>query len=221
MRIRLHSQIPFLLLLAISYVYLMSENSLAQSNDEVAHTAPRIVRVGPDDPSFPIGRLTILYDGAPVKYGTPFNAPDDWLKHVSVAFQNKSSKPLTAGTLQIDFRQLGGDPIAIYYVHFGRTPEHQLHARSGQPIARPAGESPIAIAPGATATISFGHDFPAMRSVIETRGTLSQLTYCHIEYGAFYFDTDLRWMRGAFTRADPNTPGQYVPANAKEFTSKP
>ena len=66
------------------------------------HIVPRIVRVGPDDPSFPIGRLTILYDGKPVKYGTYFDAPDDWLRHVSVSFQNRSAKTLIAGFLQID-----------------------------------------------------------------------------------------------------------------------
>jgi hypothetical protein len=165
--------------------------------------------------------MTILYDGRPLKFSEAINAPDDWLKHVSVSFQNNSSKKLIAGFLQIDFRELGGSPIAFYYVHFGLTPEHQLYTRSGQPASRPAGETPIVIEPGATATISLEKDYPAIRSVIESRGTLAQLTYCHMEYGAFYFEDDLRWMRGSFTHADPTTPGKYIPSAPEDFMPKP
>lgn len=225
------SRTMFLSVFVVAYLTLGGSYSPAQSSTPAAqdatasapgeHIVPRIVRVGPDDPSFPIGRLTILYDGKPVKYGTYFDAPDDWLRHVSVSFQNRSAKTLIAGFLQIDFRQLGGDPLAFYFVQFGLTPEHQLYTRSGQPTSRQPGETPFSLAPGATGTISLERYYPGIRAAIETRGTLAQLTYCHVEYGAFYFDDDLRWMRGAFTRADPTKPGEYIPTPPEDFMPKP
>ena len=127
--------------LAVCGMVSGSQSVQAQINGSPAqassseHIAPRVIWTGRGNRTYPIGTLSIFYDGKPIKSGVPFDAPDDWLKHISVSFENRSSQALIEGTFQLDFRELGGEPWLFYDLRFGVLPEHQLYAPSGRRVA--------------------------------------------------------------------------------------
>jgi len=192
------------------------------------HVVPRTVATGSASASSPVGILVIRYDGKdtyngqPIRDRIPFNAPDDWMKHISIIVRNRSTHAILAGSLQLDFRGLGGDPMLIHYIRIGLTPKHQLTTDAGKLLPQPEGESkPISIAPGDYATFSFSEDYSAIVSAVQTRGSLPQVTFVGIEYGTFYFSGGFRWSRNAFRRADENTPGKYVPVSPSDLMQQP
>jgi hypothetical protein len=162
----------------------------------------------------PIRIVGIYYDDKPIQNtisGTPFDAPDDWLSHVSVKIRNASSKPLISGNLQLAFNGLRGDIPVIYLVLFGKLPDHMLNLPSGDKRPQPAGVIPISpVAPGETLTISFKDYYAAISAKLLAKGPLSDVKECTIDYGVYYFTEGLRWATGNYDREDPSTPGHYV-----------
>lgn len=212
----------FLPLLGAACLVVGGSCSVAQSNREPVQgkgqssqdstLAPRRVVRGRGFNTDPVRIAGILYDGKPIAGGVSFDAPDDWLSHISVRIRNASSKPLVAGSFQLTFEKVGGGDYGVmHYIRFGRLPDHQLYTESGVKVPRPTGEIQIApVAPGETVTISFKDDYPVLNAALLKRGPLSDVTECTIDYGSYYFTDGLRWSTNNYSREDPTTPGNYV-----------
>jgi hypothetical protein len=158
--------------------------------------------------------MAIYYDDKVIQNtisGIPFDAPDDWLSHLSVKIRNMSSKPLIAGGIQLSFDDINGNLLQMHYINFGMLPEHQLYTQSGVKMPQPVGEIPISpVAPGETITIPFSNDYAVISAVLLKRGPLSDVKICTIDYGGYFFTEGLRWSVGNYDREDPSTPGHYV-----------
>jgi len=169
--------------------------------------------------------MAVYYDDKPIQNtitGIPFDAPDDWLSHLSVKIKNMSSKPLIAGNFQLTFEGLRGDTDVTHNIHFGMYPEHFLYTQTGVKMPQPAGEIPISpVAPGETLTISFKNDYAVISAKLLKRGPLSDAKECTIDYGAYYFTEGLRWSTGNYDREDPTTLGRYVPSPREALMSTP
>ena len=198
------------------------DNSQASQNSPLA---PRRVFRGRGNIADPIRIVGIYYDDKPIQNtisGTPFDAPDDWLSHISVKIRNMSTKPLIAGNYQLTFEGLRGDTDVTYYILYGMMPEHMLYTPSGVKVSQPKGEIPISpVAPGETLTISFKDDYADMSAKLLARGPLSDVKECSIDYGAYFFTEGLRWSRGNYDREDTSTPGHYVPSPREALMSTP
>jgi hypothetical protein len=167
----------------------------------------------------PIRIITVFYDGKPIKSRVPFSAPDDWLNHISVSIENDSGKTLIAGYIEVGFREFG-EPLPIKSIRFGRYPDIRMHTSTGEKISRWPDEVPVSIAPGQSIIVKLASDYKRLEELIDSRGSLSQVTSCFIQSGAFYFDDNTRWMTGSYTRADPSNPGTYTPITREDFNKK-
>ena len=176
--------------------------------------APRRVVRGRGNMADPIRITAVYYDDKLIQNtidGIPFDAPDDWLSHISVRISNMSSKPLIAGDFQLTFDDSHGNTLQRHNIRFGMLPEHMLYLPSGVKFPQPNGEIPISpVAPGERITIPFNNDYAVISAVLLKRGPLSDVKICTIDYGAFYFTDGLRWSIGNYDREDPSTPGHYV-----------
>jgi hypothetical protein len=174
--------------------------------------APRKIVTGVPGKDPPMGVIGIQYDGKMIRARTLFDAPDDWLKHITISIRNRSAKTLTAGGVQLAFPGIGGDPMIFYNLRFGVVPEHQATSRSGPVILPPTGGPPISIAPGEYLKISLADHYEAIRSAIEVRVPLSQAKLLVIDYGSYYFDGGFLWRFDSIAHVDPANPGVYVSA---------
>jgi len=166
--------------------------------------------------------MVIDYDGKKIPNNrVPFNAPDDWLNHITISIQNKSAKAIVAGDLQLAFTTLVSNPMVFHYVRLGIEPEHEARGPSGLVLVRRAGKTSISVAPGDYIRFSLATDYDAIRSKIEARAPLSQATSVTIDYGIFYFEGGMRWDITAFSRVDPNTPGHYAPTTPEDLMGMP
>lgn len=169
----------------------------------------------------PIKLNGVFYDGKPIDGSAPFNAPDDWLSHISVKITNTSSKTLTAGRFQLTFDGIGGSTLFFYILNFGRMPDYQLYTRSGVKVPRKEGEVPIFVPPGETITIHFKDDYAALEKKLLAMGPLSNVKECTIDFAGFYFADGLRWAPNRYSREDPDHPGKYVPALREDLVPSP
>ncbi len=194
---------------------------IAPATGSGGHIVARTIVTARGSSSYPMGLIIVLYDGRPTLDRVPFDAPDDWLKHVTIAIRNESAKNLIAGSIQVAFPGIGGDPMIIRYIRFGVTPEHQLITGSGEKVEPPRGETATSVPPGGYIRIPLATDYDSIRSAIEKRVPLSQATTCVIDYGVYYFDDDMRWSINSFRRADPTIPGKYAPMAPEELLGRP
>ncbi len=225
---QIHSRMQFLPLLVTACLIFAGHGSLAQGNAQSAQEAPRsipdadiaprrIITAIPNKNN-PVGEMVVQYDGKVIPNNrVPFDAPDDWLKHLTVTIQNTSARTIIAGTLQLAFTKLVTNPMVVYYVQVGMVPDNQLYSPSGTKGTRRAGETPISIAPGEYVKFSFANDYETIRSKIVARAPLSHATSVTIDYGGFWFDGDLHWNVGNFRRVDPTTPGRYIPTDPSDI----
>jgi hypothetical protein len=185
-----------------------------------ADIAPRRIITAIPNKNNPVGEMVIQYDGKVIPNDrVPFDAPDDWLKHLTVTIQNTSAKTIVAGTLQLAFTKLVTNPMVVYYPQVGMMPDSQLYSPSGRKLTRRPGETPISIAPGEYVRFSLANDYEAIRSKIVARAPLSAANSVTIDYGGLWFDGDLRWNLNTFTRVDPANPhtGRYIPVDPSEI----
>jgi hypothetical protein len=187
------------------------------------HVAPRRIVTGVPSAKQPVGVITLYYDDKQLVDRVPFNAPDDWLKHISIQVRNKGMKPLIAGVFQLTLPDLGVAPMIFDNARFGMTPEHQLYATStGAKVPRPKGEVAASIAPNQYVKISLAKNYEVLRAKMEAAGVpLSKATVLVVDYGPQYYEGDLRWQPNTFRRADPSRPGQYIPTNPDDFKAPP
>ena len=186
------------------------------------HIVPRRIVTAIPSKNNPVGEMVVRYDGKVIPNNrVPFDAPDDWLKHITVTMQNNSTRTITTGMLQLAFTDFVTKPMVVHYVQVGMLPEYQLYTSSGVKVSRPVGETRISVAPGDYFTFSLAKDYEAIRAKLEARGSLSQVTSVTIDYGGLWFDGDYHWNVGNFRRADPTTPGKYIPTDPGNFMPKP
>jgi hypothetical protein len=171
----------------------------------------------------PVGEMLVYYDHR----GTPgpnrrqtFDAPDDWIKDLSISVQNRSGKTILGAGMQLTFTTPAANPAVVYSVQLGITPAHEVSTPSG-PMVLPASGTPLSIPPGENVRFTLARDYSAIRSAIEAKESLAQITSVSISYGTFYFDGGLRWQPNTFSRVDPASPGRYIPAVAKDFMMAP
>ena len=170
-----------------------------------------------------MGPIAVLYDGKPIQARTPFDAPDDWLKHITIAIKNESAKTLTGGFIQLAFPGIGGDPMLFYYVHFGKLTklDRFIYSKSRQRVPPPEGEPPVSVPPGEHIILPLASEHEAIQSAIAAKAPQAQATLVVVDYGAFNFDGGLRWMLNSFRREDPSTPGNYIPTPREDLMAKP
>jgi hypothetical protein len=204
----------FIRVLAVSSLLLLIASPLAFAQN--SQDVQRSVVKGRWSLSDPVRIMAVFYDGKPIKSRVPFPAPDDWLNHVSLLVENDSPKTLIAGFIQVAFPDLGV-PVPIKTIDFGRFPDAQLYTSTGEKKQRRPGEVPISIPPGKSVIVNMSTDYQRLEELLESRGSLSKVTLCVIDNGAFYFDDDTRWMEGSFTRADLSKPGTYSPITREDF----
>jgi hypothetical protein len=149
-----------------------------------------------------------------------FDAPDDWLKDLTIRIQNRSGKAMIGAGVQLAFTTLAANPTVVYSIQHGITPAHEVSTPSG-PMVHPASGTPFSLPPGESLAFTLAQDYDAIRSAIEAKGSLAQVTSVSISYGTFYFDGGLRWQSNTFSRVDPSSPGRYIPAVAKDFMMAP
>ena len=181
------------------------------------HVALRTIVTGVPDAKNPVGVIAIFYDGKVIRPRSPFNAPDDWLRHITISVRNESARTMIAGNMQLAFPGIGGDPMVVRYLRVGITPEHQRYTADGQKLHQIPGETAVAIAPRNYAKFSLASDYDAIQTEIERRAPIADVATLVVDYGAFYFEGDLRWMMNSFSKADPDAPGKYIPTAPEDF----
>lgn len=177
---------------------------------------PRAIEKGRGNIADPVRIQGIFYDGKQVKPRAPFDAPDDWLNHVTVQIVNLSKKNLIAGSIRIGFRE-SGEPMVIDAVPFGRVPENALYTPSGRRVERPTNETPAVVKPGESIIVKLSEETPTISKLLRERNPELRITTCWIDLGAMYFQDGTKWILGTYSREDYSKPGTYRKIEKEDF----
>jgi hypothetical protein len=180
--------------------------------------ANRVVNQGRGNIEDPVRIVGILVGDKPIKHNIPFSADSSWLDHLTVQVQNVSNKNLVAGTIQMDFREIG-PPTMFFMIQAGQIPDHQLYSNDGQKVTPRHQQAPAMIKPGQILNIRVAPFYSDLSSILIERTDLASVRACTIDDGAFYFDDGTRWSHGNFSKEDGTTPGKYDRISAGEFSS--
>lgn len=146
-----------------------------------------------------------------------FPANDDvWLKNLSVALRNRTSKNIVFVSIGVAFPETKATgPLVWPYVRFGQLPANVAFFGSGDAI--PArGEKLLSLAPGEEMTFSFQDHAAHLKTVLENRQSLSSISMCYLHF-LVTFDDGTHWSEGGYAAPDPVHPGKSIPLEVSYF----
>lgn len=168
---------------------------------------------------------------------TDFYAGDDWLNAMSLVIKNVSKKNIiyvsvycglneTADWQEESVKHANPRSPLIGQIsnHVGRRPKQGLYSGltglKGQPDTdRP----PLGLVPGAEITVPLEDpdDFQALRSSIEGKEPISEVTACSGGISRIFFDDGTQWQGHHYMRANPDRPGHWITMSFEEWSGTP
>jgi hypothetical protein len=198
----------------------ISKDPIRRSGPNIPGPGEKVINRARSNIYDPVSMGKIFFKGLPIKPGEPFPAGDDWLKYIEVEIKNTSHKPLIAGQIRIDFRELGS-PLMMWAAGVGRIPEFALYRATGEKVNRVQTQPEILIPPGGLVTISLARDYEDLVAYLGLRTPLNNVSACGIDLDSFYFADDTRWSQGSYVRADHDHPGRHISISRDEFNEVP
>ncbi len=220
-------------LLCLLSIYMLAPRYIARDvvlAEDGGPTAARTVQLEQSFSKDPVKIIRVMEGNVEVKPGVPFEAGDEWFKDLSVVIKNVSRKKIVFARIQVRFPETGDGtkehPTVGDQSSAGQMPDHAPYSGiTGQRLNDPP-RDPILVEPGHEVTIPvisrLGDDhFEGIKSMIESRQSLSSVTSCVVGLSSFYFDDGTKWASGAYYRPDPSIPGKYNVVSVDEFKDPP
>lgn len=144
-----------------------------------------------------------------------FIAGNDWLKNTTIYLINRTEIPIAWLSIALQFPQTGNgqtQPVWIYNVEIGRMPDADaISGRTGKTISPgPPGSKSLGLQPGGRLTIHVSDYMDKINDYLKTAMPISALSQVHIWVDVCMFEDGLRFSGGAFSRPDPQHPGQWI-----------
>lgn len=169
----------------------------------------------------------------PSKYAweSAFNADDDWIKGLSLAIKNVSSKRivfLAVGCHLYETADWASEiskhktiPVIGHTSDtIGRRPEQALYSASlGRWLEPDTSATPFSLPPGQTFTIPLEDpdQYLTLKSKIEETQPISTVTACDASINHVFFEDGTQWEGHRYKRADPGQPGRWVQMSFQEW----
>jgi hypothetical protein len=150
-----------------------------------------------------------------VRAGTPFQADEDWLNNLSIVIRNRTDKAIVRAEIELFFPDTGdggpGKPVTAYTITLGQRPESGAFTSDGRKLSRQLDKKPFFFAPEQTFVVQLADYFDEIRSAVEEKTIVSEITRLVIQRTQFFFEDGMRWndLYG-FGIPDPNHPGQFT-----------
>ncbi len=143
-----------------------------------------------------------------VKLNEKFTQDMEWLKGFKVIVKNKFNKDITYILLKLEFPETtASGNIMVFPLNYGNSP-----------IAAVKNEKVEAVKPGKTVELALTEkNYEQLRSFIETRHLLDDLSKAEVRVGIILFEDGTGWSAGDFVRQDPDKPGKFIPLDSKEL----
>jgi len=160
----------------------------------------------------------VSYDLTSSKNSQPIATLPGWLQRLQIVVQNRSSKKVIAGTIQVTCPGVSkdhpiDDPRIWDQFTLGIFPDRYF----GRAIqdASSAGTPPlISVKPKDEMVFILQDDFSRMTKKIAQGPQFSE---CTVDPRNFFFDDGTMWSPRQFYKPDPNSDRGYVPITAQEF----
>ncbi|HEY6333596.1 MAG TPA: hypothetical protein VI756_30025 [Blastocatellia bacterium] len=153
----------------------------------------------------PASVFEVLVKGYPIELGDGaaiFQQKGNWLKGLTVRFQNVSNKPISSLEVHVTANNPAKSGNLIdFSLKFGQDPG------ANKP------EGAAVVGPGQVAELSISDAWYGRAEHVlkgNAGGSLAKIRIVDIELGYIYFDDDTAWHAGAFLRPDPDHPGNYM-----------
>ncbi|MFZ0420655.1 MAG: hypothetical protein WAM04_21320 [Candidatus Sulfotelmatobacter sp.] len=180
----------------------------------------KTVHLFPTNPHDAVMIVKVLKGSTEIQPDVPFEAGDNWLKQISVVVRNVSPSKIVYLNVDAHLPQSGAgtqdSPRVAAGNSVGQKPEHAMYSALTGQRRHESPREPINLEPGRELTVPIvsQSDYDNIRSLIQSRQSLADLTKCEVWVTTVFFADGTKWASGAYWRPDAATPGKYslVPA---------
>ncbi len=161
------------------------------------------------------GELHNLAEQKPALFGVSFDAPEDWLRHVSFKIRNKTDKTLLSVTLSgsLAVGEAGEIPMGIDLLYGQELDESAFTGRA------PRGES-RRLAPGETANARWSAaEYTELDRFLSMKRPVASYRRMRLDLREARFEDGTVWSMGKLYRINPLDPRKWTPLD-KEETSR-
>jgi hypothetical protein len=233
-------RLQMLVLIAITAlgVQFQGEPAQAQANQD-SRTKLIDVQIGPDSSNlrYPvwitkveIGNQFLLniqdtYNSplpGEIVRGQSFIAGNDWLKNMNIYVINRADLPVAWLSIALTFPQTGNgqtQPVWVYHIQMGRMPDvDAVSGRTGKPFPPEfLGAKSLGLQPGGRLTIHVADYMDKIEAYLKSAMPASAISQVDVWVDVCLFETGLRFSGGAFSRPDPEHPGQWIYFPTRQF----
>lgn len=158
-------------------------------------------------------RVKLKNNDTKLKNKEPFLADEGWLNGLKVEVKNKTQKPITFLSIQLQFPRSAGDyaPISIDYLEAGDRTLLSQKLETASPILRPGLQMELGLS-------SLQHSL--VRRLLAQTGYPSHIDDIRMRVSKIIFADDTMWYAGSYFRRDPTTPGSWINAEAFAAAAK-
>jgi hypothetical protein len=154
--------------------------------------------------------------------GQSFIAGNDWLKNMNIYVINRADLPVAWLSIALRFPQTGNGQTQGrrgYNIQIGRMPDvAAFSGRTGKPFPPGLlGSKSLGLQPGGRLTIHVSDYMDGINSQLATAMAVSALSEVEVWVDVCLFETGLRFSGGAFSRPDPDNPGQWIYFPTRQF----
>ncbi len=155
--------------------------------------------------------------------GQSFIAGNDWLKNMNIYVINRAELPVAWLSIALKFPQTGNgsrsQPVWIYNIQMGRMPDvDAVSGRTGKPFPPDLlGSKFLGLQPGGGLTIHVADYMDKIEAYLKTAMPASAVSQVDVWVDVCLFETGLRFSGGAFSRPDPEHPGQWIYFPTRQF----
>lgn len=151
-----------------------------------------------------------------IEPGETIDAPDDWLKGLTIRVRNDSGKSITHVAVELRFRR---PPAQAKNYDFVSTLEY-----GPNPFDQPrpdSAKSPAPILPGQTTEMTLSDaEYESIRSSLDELRYPKSVKKVRVKVRAVGFSDGTAWVEGVIFSPDPDNPGRWIPAKKKQASSR-
>jgi hypothetical protein len=153
--------------------------------------------------------------------GRDFTAGDNWLRETTLEVINRTNQPIAWLSIKLMFPQTGDgrtQPVWVYPIGMGRIPDADAFDRNGKPFPPEfLGTKSLGLQPGARLTIHLSDYADKIAEYLKTAMPLTLIDEVRIYVDGCEFEDGLRFTGGAFSRPDPQRPGQWIYMHNRQY----
>ncbi len=156
----------------------------------------------------PVEIVTLGNNQKSFKLDEKFNQETDWLKGFSLEFKNKSKKPITYLSIEVDFPETKSTGnIMSFPLSYGLSP---MRMGKKQDVKTIKSEETVKLE-------LTERKFETLKSFIETRQLLDNLSRVDIRIVFVLFEDGTGWSSGHLVQPDPNNPKKFIPVETRKL----